>query len=127
IDGADFAFPEATIVQPGGFLVVANDSNAFSAAYGSSIPVAGVFNGKLSNGGETLKLVKPGASSDQDLIVDQVSYDSVPPWPTSANGFGPSLQLIDPSQDNNRVANWATSTTDVPSTALYTPGAANSV
>src|SRR6185369_6967525 len=110
IDGADFAFPEGTIVQPGGFLVVVNDSNAFAAAYGTSIPLAGVFNGNLSNGGETLALVKPGNTPDQDLILDQVSYDSVPPWPALANGFGPSLQLIDPNQDNNRVANWASST-----------------
>ena len=115
IDGADFAFPEGTIVQPGAFLVVANDPNAFAAAYGSSIPLAGVLNGKLSNGGETLKLVKSGATPDLDLIVDQVTYDSAPPWPTAANGFGPSLQLIDPNQDNNRVANWAASTTNAPS------------
>ena len=115
IDGAGFAFPEGTIVQPAAFLVVANDPNAFAAAYGSSIPLAGVLNGKLSNGGETLKLVKSGATPDLDLIVDQVTYDSAPPWPTAANGFGPSLQLIDPNQDNNRVANWAASTTNAPS------------
>jgi len=115
IDGADSAFPEGTIVQPGAFLVVANDPNAFAAAYGSSIPLAGVLNGKLSNGGETLKLVKSGATPDLDSIVDQVTYDSTPPWPTAANGFGPSLQLIDPNQDNNRVANWAASTTNAPS------------
>ncbi|PYK99901.1 MAG: hypothetical protein DME19_07015, partial [Verrucomicrobia bacterium] len=112
IDGADFAFDEGTIVQPGGFLVVANDPVAFAAAYGNSIPVAGVFDGGLNNGGETLKLVKPGATPDQDLILDQVTYDSAPPWPTAANGFGPSLQLIDPNQDNNRVVNWAAATTN---------------
>jgi len=33
-----------------------------------------------------------------------VRYDSEPPWPAAA---GASLQLIDPAQDNNRVANWA--------------------
>src|SRR6185369_3509465 len=50
---------------------------------------------------------KPAASSNEvDLIVDRVRYDSVPPWSTNANGTGSSLQLIDPNQENARVANW---------------------
>jgi hypothetical protein len=74
--------------------------------------VAGVFGGKLKNGGETLKLVKPGATPAQDVIINEVSYSSAPPWPAAANGFGPSLQLIDAAQDNNRVANWAVAMTN---------------
>jgi hypothetical protein len=115
IDGADFAFPEGTLIQPGGFLVVASDVTGFIGAYGSSIPIAGVYEGNLDNGGETLKLVKPGLTPDQDVIIDEVSYDDDAPWPSAADGFGPSLQLIDPTQDNNRVANWAAVTTNTPS------------
>jgi hypothetical protein len=90
--------------------------------------VVGEFGGKLENGGETLRLIKPGATPDDDLIVDEVCYDSVPPWPAAANGTGASLQLIDPAQDNNRVANWtAVPTNVVPAKARYTPGAQNSV
>jgi hypothetical protein len=43
------------------------------------------------------------------LIVDQVTYDDDAPWPAAADGGGPSLQLIDALQDNNRAANWAVS------------------
>jgi hypothetical protein len=114
LDGADFTFPEGTIIQPGSFLVVASDATGFIGAYGSSIPIAGVFEGQLDNGGETLKLVKPGITPDQDVIIDEVSYDDDAPWPAAADGFGPSLQLIDPAQDNNRVANWAAVTTNAP-------------
>jgi hypothetical protein len=114
LDGADFSFPGGSIITPNGFLVIASDAQAFAAAYGATIPVAGEFNGKLSNGGETLKLVKPGSTPDQDLVLNQVTYDSAPPWPAAANGFGPSLQLIDPAQDNNRVANWAAVLTNNP-------------
>jgi hypothetical protein len=114
LDGAAFAFPEGTIVQPGGFLVVVNNPFAFAATYGSSIPIAGVFGGQLDNGGETLRLIKPGAIPAQDVLIDEVTYDDDAPWPTAADGFGPSLQLIDPNQDNNRVANWAASTTNNP-------------
>src|SRR6185369_2634970 len=114
LDGADFRFPEGTIIQPGSFLVVANDVTGFIAAYGSSIPIAGVYQGQLDNGGETLKLVKPGITPDQDATIDEVSYDDDAPWPAAADGFGPSLQLMDPAQDNNRVANWAAVTTNAP-------------
>src|SRR5439155_1516290 len=37
-----------------------------------------------------------------------------PPWPPDADGLGPSLQLIDAAQDNNRVANWAAVNTNTP-------------
>lgn len=112
IEGADFAFPEGTIVQPGGFLVIVNDPTIFSAVYGGAIPITGVFDGTLQNNGETLSLVKPGATPAQDILIDEVSYDDQPPWPTAADGFGPSLQLMDPNQDNNRVANWSAATTN---------------
>src|SRR6185369_7467940 len=82
--------------------------------------------GQLDNGGETLKLVKPGITPDQDATIDEVSYDDDAPWPAAADGFGPSLQLVDPAQDNNRVANWAAVTTGG-SNVRYTPGAPNSV
>jgi hypothetical protein len=128
LSGAAFIFPGGAVVPPGGFLVVAGDRVAFAAAYGRTIPVVGEFDGKLENRGETLRLIKPGATPDEDSIVDEVCYDSVPPWPAAANGGGASLQLIDPAQDNNRVANWiAVLTNAVPAKARYTPGAQNSV
>jgi len=110
LEGADFTFPGGTILQPGQFLVVAGEQFGFTAAYGASIPLVGIYGGNLDNGGETLKLVKPGATPPQDLVVDEVTYDDDLPWPGTADGFGPSLQLIDPAQDNNRVANWASVT-----------------
>lgn len=106
LKGAAFTFPAGTIIGPGSFLVVASDAAGFATAYGANIPLVGVFSGKLSNTSENLRLVKPGATSSQDLVVDEVLYDSLPPWPSGADGAGASLQLLDPTQDNNRVANW---------------------
>jgi hypothetical protein len=40
-------------------------------------------------------------------VVDRVRYDNDLPWPQGAAGQGYSLQLIDPAQDNSRVANWS--------------------
>src|SRR5207248_4173013 len=80
----------------------------------ASIAVLDEFPGGLDNGGETLTLIKPGATPAQDQIIDQVTYDNDLPWPAAADGGGASLQLIDPAQDNNRVANWAAVATNGP-------------
>lgn len=109
INGLDCTIPEGTLLQPGGFLVFVKDPDVFSRTYGLGVPVAGTFEGSFDRGGETISLIKPGNTPDQDTIIDQVTYDDDAPWPVSADGAGPSLQLIDPNQDNNRVANWAAS------------------
>jgi regulation of enolase protein 1 (concanavalin A-like superfamily) len=76
LDGVDFTFPDGTLILPGAFLVVANDRIAFANAYGGSIPVAGEFGGRLQNNGEILKLVKPGATPAEDLIVNRMRYET---------------------------------------------------
>ncbi|MHB1307443.1 MAG: lamin tail domain-containing protein [Limisphaerales bacterium] len=112
LEGVDYTFPEGSLIAPGQHLVVAANASAFVAAHGSGIPIAGVFGGQLDNGGETVRLVRPGATPEALMVVDEVTYDDQEPWPTLADGFGPSLQLIDAGRDNNRVANWtATSAT----------------
>lgn len=128
LDGAGFTFPPGTVIGPGAYLVVAGDRVDLAAAYGGTIPVAGEFSGNLANEGETLRLVRPGPTPDSDQVINRVTYESRPPWPASANGAGSSLQLLDPAQDNNRVANWgAVNTNDSPAIRRATPGVANSV
>ncbi len=107
INGLDFEFANGTILEPGAFLVVAKDRDTFAAAYSSTNNrVVGEFAGELDGGGETLTLIKPGTPPATDLVVDVVTYDDDLPWPATPDGNGPSLQLIDASQDNSRVRNW---------------------
>jgi hypothetical protein len=128
LDGVDFTFNDGTIILPGGFAVIANDRFVFAATYGRFIPAAGEFKGQLANSGETLRLIKPGPTPAENLIVNEVTYGNRLPWPALADGAGPSLQLIDPTRDNKRVANWAAVNTNLtPALAAYTPGATNSV
>jgi len=110
LNGVDFTFPSGTIIDPGAYLVVTKDRSAFIAAYGINPPVVGEFAGQLDNGGETLSLIRPGATPSQDQVIDAVTYDDDPPWPATADGTGSSLQLIDPAQENFRVANWGVMT-----------------
>jgi hypothetical protein len=107
LDGVDFDIPNGTVLEPGAFLLAVENEAGFVDAYGPSPVVAGVFSGRLDHGGETLTLLRPGAAPDSMLMVDQVTYDDASPWNPAADGLGPSLQLIDVTQDNNRVANWA--------------------
>jgi len=112
LNGADFTFAPGTIIFPNGFLVIAQDPAVCAATYGSSIPIGGVFDGQLDNGGETLSLIQPGATPDQDFVVARVRYDRSSPWPALADGTGASLQLVDPTRDNDRVGNWAVADTN---------------
>ncbi len=107
VNGVDFTFPVGSIITNRQHLVLAKNRAAFATAYGTSVTPAGEFGGGLDDGGETLTLIKPGATEAQDLIVDRVKYDDDPPWPAAADGMGPSLQLIDADEDNSRVSNWS--------------------
>lgn len=123
--GTGFLFPSNTILSPGGFLVVVANRIEFARINGLSLLPVGEFTGSLENGGETLKLVKPGAVATDDLLIDEVRYDDDPPWVSEPDGGGPSLQLIDPSQDHNRPGNWGSTATNA--TVRFTPGAPNTV
>ncbi len=104
LDGADFTFAPGTILSPNGYLVLAKDRVAFTAAYGVNIPIAGEFNGHLENNGETLTLIKPGPSLSQDTVVDRIAYSPELPWPAASGDS--SLQRIDPAQTGFTPANW---------------------
>ncbi|HEX7863108.1 MAG TPA: lamin tail domain-containing protein [Verrucomicrobiae bacterium] len=125
LEGVGYTFTNGAVLAPNSYLVLVSDRAGFAAAYGAGIVVFDQYTGNLDNGGERLKLVKPGATPDQDLIIDEVRYDDDPPWPTLADGFGPSLQLIDAAQDNWAPANWGTTATNAINRA--TPRAANSI
>jgi hypothetical protein len=60
--------------------------------------------------GRTLSLLQPSGGSN--LVVAQVQFDNVLPWPANANIPGVSLQLIDSRQDNWRAGNWSTGQTN---------------
>jgi CotH protein/lamin tail-like protein/fibronectin type III domain protein len=114
--GITLTLPAGTTIAAGGYLVVARDAARFQATYGFA--PAAVYGGNLSNSGETIALTDAGGAT-----VDSVSYLDLDAWPTKADGTGPSLELIDPTLDNDDPLNWAASTAALGST----PGAANSV
>ncbi|MBL9167603.1 MAG: lamin tail domain-containing protein [Verrucomicrobiales bacterium] len=126
LDGIDFTFPEGTVLDKNSFVVVAKNRDDFARTYGGAIALAGLFTGEFDRTGGTLALVAPGDSPSQDVVIDQVTYESTAPWPLQASGTGRSIQLVDASRDNSRVANWSDGSALVPA-RLPTPGTTNSV
>jgi hypothetical protein len=113
--GFTFTFPAGVLLAPGEYLVVAVDAAAFFAFYGF-LPDFEWESGALSNGGELLLL-----SDAWGNVMDSVEYDDGGAWPNEPDGFGPSLELIDPSLDNALASSWQASHVDG-----GTPRAANS-
>ena len=96
--GVVFEFPEISI-EAGAYLLVAIDAEAMMNTFGTE--ALQWTSGALSNSGETLEL-RNGA----DRVVDLVTFTDQEPWPLQADGFGPSLTLCNPDDDNNVAENW---------------------
>jgi Lamin Tail Domain/CotH kinase protein len=109
-NGLDYTFPQGAVITTRQYLVLVKNRSAFTAAYGATIPVFDQFDGNLQSGGETITLIKPGATPAEDVVIDKVRYEAVLPWPMGTNGIptASSIQLIDASQDNSRPLNWST-------------------
>jgi hypothetical protein len=107
VNGLDFTFPSGTVIASQQAIIIVKSRAGFGAAFPTGIPVAGEFDGNLDPDGETLTLIKPGATPQEDVIIDRVRYENDAPWLNSPPGSGIALQLIDPAQDNARVSNWS--------------------
>jgi plastocyanin len=121
--GVEDTFPSIDL-QPGGYFVTAFSAQAMMNVFGISVHQWS--GGALSNSGELIKLADAGGNA-----VDSVLFDDADPWPAEPDGSGPSLELKDPSTDNNDGANWQFSggTTGVIINGFEvsgTPGAENS-
>jgi hypothetical protein len=87
-------------------IVVARNRDAFQTVYGTEVNLAstGFGGANLSNGGERIELLGPLGETLQDFV-----FDDEAPWPTTPDGGGYSLQIIDPLGDAGDPANWRAS------------------
>lgn len=100
-----FEFAEST-VPAGETVLLATDKESADAFYGvifMDMP-QGISNA-LGNGGENLQIL-----NSQNAIISQVTYDDASPWALSADGTGPSLELLNPNGNFNDGNNWTAST-----------------
>ena len=107
-EGVTFTFPPGTALPPNGYLVVCDNIIAFNDYYSTpSITLLGPWGGHLANDGEDIVLVNAAAT-----VIDRVRYNDKRPWPISPDGSGPSLELINPNDDNTSAGAWRAATTN---------------
>lgn len=114
--GITYCFDPGTELGPGQYVVLTADLQVFEQAWGMT--AHGQYTGALSNSGERIRLLDHNGQ-----LVDVVEYLDVWPWPVTPDGMGPSLEVIDPVQDNNTPRNWRASVDP----SGHTAGRANSV
>jgi hypothetical protein len=94
--GIAFSFGGSRIerLSPGGFVLLVQNQAAFLSRYGAKLAhqIAGQYDGKLANGGETLRLVDFWSGP-----IAEFGYSD--DWFPNTDGGGFSLTLVDPQGD----------------------------
>jgi hypothetical protein len=103
--GIIFEFPANTTIEAGAFFVLVPELETaqFTATYPGA-RYQGTYLNKLDGAGEKLAMV--------DILSVQfyeVTYNDSFPWPTSPDGLGFSLTILDPLGDPDDFANWRAS------------------
>ncbi len=98
--------PYRDLFDPGEFVVIARNAEAFRSRYGNGIELAGQYTGTLANEGEHLAAIDMLGRSVFDFTYGD-SDDAG--WPNRADGNGSTLELIDPAGDPNDPNNWRSS------------------
>jgi hypothetical protein len=118
-NGIQFEFPAATTLAPRERVLLCGIKPAvFRARH--NIPaetrIFGPWTGNLDNAGEALELSRPDTPQTHGeigyvpyVVVERVRYDNKWPWPTEADGDGPSLVRLNPDQYGDDPANWTAS------------------
>lgn len=95
-EGIQFDFANTSVhnLEPGEFAIVSKNRVAFEARYGTDLPFAGQYGGRLSNGGERIRLSEGGTT-----ILDFAYRDD---WYPSTDGNGTSLVVFNESATTDR-------------------------
>ena len=99
--GVEFDFPEGTVVEGRGFILVAADPNSQNLAGKSSF---GPFRGALSNAGELLRI-----EGRDGRVMDTLFYDDSGEWPVGPDGSGVTLAKLNQETANSDPINWVAS------------------
>jgi hypothetical protein len=114
IAGADYIFPNGTLLPAHSLLLLLRTNTMSAAAFRASNAVPGgvpihAHDFVLENEGEALRLDKPNPDALMPAIqIERVRYNDKSPWPTEADGEGPSLERFAATEYGNDPINWRT-------------------
>lgn len=99
-----FHLPNGATIDPGQFVVIADDSIEFERVYGFSPDFGGIpFN--FSNESDSVRLFDA-----QGTLIEEVHYSDRAPWDEAADGEGATLERINPRLPSELHQSWAAST-----------------
>ena len=108
VDGITFDFTGSAVTNlaPGNRVLVVRNQPAFEVRYGTALNplIAGQYSGGLTNGGEQVRLVNA-----LDQVLQEFTYDDEDDWSLLPDGFGSTLEVINPLTSLNDVGNWRAS------------------
>jgi len=121
-EGVRFTFPSDAVIPPGGYVVVAKNATNLMAKYPqlNATNTFGNYSGRLGNSSDRIMLSMPETqvvtnnagvrlTNVYQVIVNDVTYHDGGRWGKWSDGWGSSLELIDPQADNSLAPNWADS------------------
>ena len=119
--GIDYDFPAGATLEARSPLVIVpfelsetDKLTAFRVHYGidASVELMGGYSGRLSDSGERVRLQRPDAPPPDEpdfiprLLEDEVRYGVAAPWPSEADGGGPSLNRTETDAWGHSPAGW---------------------
>ncbi len=99
VDGIRYEFPEGTILEGHGYLVLTADMTHPSLAGVAN--KMGNFEGKLDNSGERLTLVNRNGR-----VMESLRYRDEGRWPEEPDGWGVTLARLDEGSAHGGASNW---------------------
>ncbi len=94
-----FVIPEGTQIEDNGFLIVVKDESDFMSVF-PDIPYIGELGFGLGKT-DSVRLY-----NSEDILIDEVAFESEAPWPSCADETGNTLELKTPDLDNLLAENW---------------------
>ncbi len=99
-----YLFPIGTIIPPGEYLIVVEDTAKFDSLFPGVTNVVGPLGFGFGKGGDQVRVFSPRGE-----LIDSVAFDDTPPWPLEADGLGSTLELRDPALPNEDSTSWRAS------------------
>ncbi|HRH70056.1 MAG TPA: CotH kinase family protein [Flavobacteriales bacterium] len=110
-----YVFDENTVIGPGAFLVVCQDTELFSALHPDALSIVGDFHFDMDNAAGKVALYDLAGD-----LVHSMRYADHRPWPPLADGEGATVEL-EPGLEGNLPTDWRES-----HVLMGSPGAPNS-